>query len=184
MFNESIEILYAHAEGRISHKNNGECPDVTNGHQSRDKSCPVCRAMDAMPQKDAQKDTQKEEPVNKESATTISTVWFNPSEFPPPFGQKILAMVAGNRSTDAGQTFERYTDILTAYVQKEGVNDEYEEVTAYEEYVAGESTNFMDFQFMLENEDGEELDWYSDNIIGWSLYPVIASTIALAWSGN
>lgn len=43
--NVHIATLIAHAEGRVSHANNGLCPDQVEGHQTRDPECPVCQAL-------------------------------------------------------------------------------------------------------------------------------------------
>nr|WP_285311284.1 hypothetical protein [Stenotrophomonas maltophilia] len=44
-FDASWRALIAHAEGRVSHANNGLCPDQVEGHQTRDPECPVCQAL-------------------------------------------------------------------------------------------------------------------------------------------
>lgn len=105
------------------------------------------------------------------------TGWFNPGVNPPPFGLKLLLMVAGSRSDDCGRTFETYTEVLTAYVEKTGPGDDYDDQTAHEEYIAGDKTDFLDFQFYLKDDDGEEIDWYSDSVVAWAYYPLgIAQT--------
>ena len=107
----------------------------------------------------------------------IKTNWFNPETNPPPFNIKLLLMVAGSRSEDCGRTFEDYTEVKTAYVQQQGPGDEYDEEPAFDEYMSGDQTDFLDFQFDLKGEDGEVLDWYSDNIVAWAYYPLrIAQT--------
>lgn len=54
--------------------------------------------------------------------------------------------------------------------------DEYDE-PAFDEYMSGDKTDFLDFQFYLKDEDGEVLDWYSDSIVAWAYYPLgIAQT--------
>lgn len=105
------------------------------------------------------------------------TGWFNPGVNPPPFEMKLLLMVAGSRSNDCGRTFETYTEVLTGYVQEEGPGDAYDDITAHDEYIAGDKADFLDFQFYLKDENGEELDWYSDSIVTWAYYPLgIAQT--------
>jgi len=39
------DMLRAHAEGRVTHINNGLCPDIIEGHDTRDPECPVCQAL-------------------------------------------------------------------------------------------------------------------------------------------
>ena len=108
---------------------------------------------------------------------TTETGWFNPGANPPPFDMKLLLMVAGSRSEDCGRTFEPYTVVMTAYVQQQGPGDEYDDEPAFDEYMAGDQTDFLDFQFNLKDEDGEVLDWYSDSIVAWAYYPLgIAQT--------
>lgn len=108
---------------------------------------------------------------------TTETVWFNPGVNPPPFDMKLLLMVAGSRSEDCGRTFEPYTVVMTAYVQQQGPGDEYDDEPAFDEYMSGDQTDFLDFQFDLKDEDGEVLDWYSDSIVAWAYYPLgIAQT--------
>ena len=108
---------------------------------------------------------------------TTETGWFNPGVNPPPFDMKLLLMVTGSRSEDCGRTFEPYTVVMTAYVQQQGPGDEYDDEAAFDEYMAGDQTDFLDFQFDLKDEDGEVLDWYSDSIVAWAYYPLgIAQT--------
>ena len=108
---------------------------------------------------------------------TTETGWFNPGANPPPFDMKLLLMVAGSRSEDCGRTFEPYTVVMTAYVQQQGPGDEYDDEPAFDEYMAGDQTDFLDFQFNLKDEDGEVLDWDSDSIVAWTYYPLgIAQT--------
>lgn len=90
---------------------------------------------------------------------------------------KLLLMVAGSRSDDCCQTFEYYTLVMTAYVQQQSPGDEYVDEPAFDEYMAGDKTDFLDFQFLLKDEDGEVLDWCSENIVAWAYYPIgIAQT--------
>lgn len=103
---------------------------------------------------------------------TTEIAWFNPSVTPPPFGMKLLVMVAGSRSEDCGRTFEPYTVVLTAYVQTTSPSDEYDDISALDEFEAGNRKVFLDFQFDLKDDDGETLDWYSDSIIAWAYYPL------------
>lgn len=98
--------------------------------------------------------------------------WFNPGVNPPPFDMKLLLMVAGSRSDDCGQTFEAYTKVMTAYVKQRGPGDEYDDEPAFDEFMSGDHTDFLNFQFYLNDEDGEELDWYSDSIVAWAYYPL------------
>lgn len=108
---------------------------------------------------------------------TTETGWFNPGVNPPPFDMKLLLMVAGSRSKDCGRTFEPYTVVMTAYVQQQGPGDEYDDEPAFDEYMSGDQTDFLDFQFDLKDDDGEVLDWYSDSIVAWAYYPLgIAQT--------
>ncbi len=45
--NEAIAVLIAYAERRdgIVHINSGLCPDILEGHDSRDPECIVCQAL-------------------------------------------------------------------------------------------------------------------------------------------
>lgn len=47
---EAIKILIAYAERKdeVVHANNGLCPDVFEGHDSRDPDCLVCQALMAI----------------------------------------------------------------------------------------------------------------------------------------
>ena len=45
---QAIRTLQAHAEGRVMHAGMGMCPDVLEGHESRDSECPVCQALVAL----------------------------------------------------------------------------------------------------------------------------------------
>lgn len=76
---------------------------------------------------------------------TTEIAWFNPSVTPPPFGMKLLVMVAGSRSEDCGRTFEPYTVVLTAYVQTTSPSDEYDDISALDEFEAGNRKDFLDF---------------------------------------
>jgi len=106
--------------------------------------------------------------------------WFNPSKNPPPFDMKLLVMVAGNRSDDGGFTWEPYTQVLTATVKQTGPSDEYDDVTTIDEYLAGDRKDFMNFQFDLEDADGNNIeDWWTDSIIAWAYYPLAAAQIAV-----
>ena len=97
--------------------------------------------------------------------------WFNPSVNPPPFNAKLLVMVAGSRSDGFGRPLEPYTEVITAYVQRQGPGDEYDDEPAFDEYMAGDQTDFLDFQFYLIDVDGETLYWFSDAIVSWAYYP-------------
>jgi hypothetical protein len=83
---------------------------------------------------------------------------------------KLLLMVAGSRSDDCGRTFEPYTVVITACIQQQGPGDEYDDEQAFDEYMAGDQTDFLEFQFNLKDEDGEVLDWYSDSIVAWAYF--------------
>jgi len=98
--------------------------------------------------------------------------WFNPGVKAPPFETKLMLMVAGSRSDDCCKTFEVYTEVVTARVQEAGPGDDYDDVTAHAEFIAGEGTEFLEYQFYLKNEAGDELDWYSDSIVAWAYYPL------------
>lgn len=98
--------------------------------------------------------------------------WFNPGVNPPPFETKLLLMVAGSRSNDCCRTFEAYTEVLTGSVQESGPGDEYDDVSAHEEFIAGEKDEFLEYQFFIHAENGDELDWYSDAIVAWAYYPL------------
>jgi hypothetical protein len=41
----AIQVLARFAEGRIQHRNWGDCPDEIEGHDSRDPKCEVCAAL-------------------------------------------------------------------------------------------------------------------------------------------
>ncbi len=111
---------------------------------------------------------------------SMETDWFNPAINPPPFEEKLLLLVAGSRSNDCCRTYETYTEILTAYVQETGPGDAYDDETAHEEYISGDKTDFLDFQFDLQDENGGDLDWYSDSIIAWAYYPIDIAEAAIA----
>jgi len=104
--------------------------------------------------------------------THLTQEWFNPSVECPPFGQKLLLMLAGSRSNDAGRSFKPYTVVLTAKVTQRGTSDEYEDTLTIDDFAAGDRAEYLDFQFYLEDEDGMEIDdWYSDAIVAWACYP-------------
>lgn len=99
--------------------------------------------------------------------------WFNPVVNPPPFEMKLLLMVAGMRSNNCGLTFEPYTEVITASVQEYSPADEGSDCSEFEEYVAGDKADFLDFQFFLKDDRaGDEFDWYSDSIVAWAYYPL------------
>lgn len=106
--------------------------------------------------------------------------WFNPSVNPPPFDMKLLLMMAGSRSKDAGRSWEPYTIVITGRVTERGSSDEYEDGLTIDEYLAGDASDFLDFQFCLADDDGEELDdWWSDSIVAWAYYPLGAGQLAI-----
>lgn len=41
----AVLTLVAFAEGRIEHLNEGLCPDIVEGHDTRDRECKVCQAL-------------------------------------------------------------------------------------------------------------------------------------------
>ena len=105
--------------------------------------------------------------------------WFNPGVNPPPFETKLLLMVADSRSNDCGRTFETYTEVLTGSVQESGPGDEYDDQTAHEGFIAGEKDEFLEYQFFIHTENGDESDWYSDSIVAWAYYPLGISQTAV-----
>ena len=108
---------------------------------------------------------------------SVEIGWFNPGVNPPPFETKLLLMVAGSRSNDCGRTFEAFTEVITGSVQESGPGDEYDYQTAHEEFIAGEKDEFLEYQFFIHTENGDESDWYSDAIVAWAYYPLgIAQT--------
>lgn len=109
--------------------------------------------------------------------------WFNPAKLPPPFDMKLLLMVAGSTSHDAGKTWDAYTLILTGEVLKTSPSDEYEDISAYDEWMASDQTQYGDFQFELSDgtssiTDGLE-DWLSDSIVAWAYYPLAVGQAAI-----
>lgn len=106
--------------------------------------------------------------------------WFNPGVVPPPFETKLLLMLAGTRSNDACRTYEAYTEVVTGYVQESGPSDDSADVTAHDEYIAGDHADFLSFQFFIKGENGDESDWYSDSIVAWAEYPLNVERIAVA----
>lgn len=104
---------------------------------------------------------------------TTEIAWFDPSKHPPPFDMKLMLMMAGNRSNDAGRSWQPYTVVMTGRVAQRGPSDEYDDELTIDAYRAGDSREFMDYQFCLEDDDGEELDdWWSDSIVAWAYYPL------------
>lgn len=111
---------------------------------------------------------------------TSSITWNDPAKRPPPFDTKLLLMVAGTRTDDCCRTWHPYTVVLTGKVSRKGPGDEYDEPTAIDEYLAGDPADFLEFQFDLVDEDDNELDdWYSDAIVAWAYYPLAAAQMAV-----
>lgn len=104
---------------------------------------------------------------------TTGITWFDPSKHPPPFNIRLLLMVAGSTSEDAGRTWEAYTNIITAKISRVGSTDEYGLDPAIDDYEAGPRDDFLEYQFMLTDDDGNEIeDWYSDGMVAWAYYPL------------
>lgn len=113
---------------------------------------------------------------------TTEITWFNPATNPPPFDLLIWVVLAGQRTNDAGRTWETYTQVNSVKIRTTGPGDEYDEVSAHDEYIAGEATAFMDFQFNLEDYGSEdEMDWYSDAIVAWTYAPFSATQQMVDW---
>jgi hypothetical protein len=122
-------------------------------------------------------------PLSDIHLAKMEIAWFNPAKLPPPFDMKLLLMVAGSTSHDAGQTWNAYTLILTGEVLKTSPSDEHEDASAYDEWMASDQTQYGDFQFELSDgtssiTDGLE-DWLSDSIVAWAYYPVAAGQAAI-----
>lgn len=104
---------------------------------------------------------------------TTEIGWFNPTVSPPPFDMKLLVMLAGSRSDDAGRSFTPYTVVMTAKVTQIGPGDDLDDTLAIDDFWAGNAADYLDFQFYLEDDDGMEIDdWYSDAIVAWAYYPL------------
>lgn len=106
--------------------------------------------------------------------------WYHPAQHPPPFDKKLLVMMAGTQTNDAGRTWQPYTQVITASIQKTGPGDEYDDTTALEDFLAGDKTDFLDYQFDMTDGEGNEIeDWWSDSIIAWAHYPAEPARVAL-----
>lgn len=113
---------------------------------------------------------------------TTEITWFNPATNPPPFDLLIWVVLAGQRTSDACRTWETYTQVNSVKIRTTSPGDEYDEVSAHDEYIAGEATDFMDFQFNLDDYGSEdEMDWYSDAIVAWAYPPFSATQQMVDW---
>lgn len=113
---------------------------------------------------------------------TTEITWFNPATNPPPFDLLIWVVLAGQRTNDGCRTWETYTQVNSVKILTTSPGDEYDEVSAHDEYIAGEATDFMDFQFNLEDYGSEdEMDWYSDAIVAWAYAPFSATKQMVDW---
>ena len=114
---------------------------------------------------------------------TTEITWFNPSDHPPPFDLLIWAVFAGQRTNDWGRTWETYTQVNSVKVLKTGACDEYNDTSDYDDFMAGDKTDFMDYQFNLEDYGSENMmdDWYSDAIVAWAYAPLAATQQMVEW---
>ena len=124
--------------------------------------------------------TETHSPLSDIHLAKVEIAWFNPALLAPPFDMKLLLMVAGSRSTDAGKHWEAYTQVMTGYVKQTSPSDEYEDSLAVDEFQASATANFLDYQFDLHDEDGNAIDdWWSDGIVAWAYYPLAAGQAAI-----
>jgi hypothetical protein len=108
------------------------------------------------------------------------TAWVNPAIMPPPFDMKLLLMVGGSISDDCGRTWQRYTHVFAASIRTTSPGDAYDDITAIDEYLAGDRTDFLQYQFYLLGGDEAPIDdWCSDSIIAWAYYPLGVAQLAV-----
>lgn len=116
---------------------------------------------------------------------TTDITWNNPADNPPPFDLLIWAVFAGSRSNDCGQTWETYTQVNSVKIRKTGPCDEYNDISAYDEFMAGGATDFTEFQFDIEDYGSQdEMDWYSDAIVAWAYPPLAATQQMVEWNAK
>lgn len=124
--------------------------------------------------------TETHSPLSDIHLAKVEIGWFNPALLAPPFDMKLLLMVAGSRSTDAGKSWEAYTQMMTGYVKQTSPNDEFDDNLAAAEFQDSPTANFLDYQFDLHDEDGNVIDdWWSDGIVAWAYYPLAAGQAAI-----
>lgn len=105
--------------------------------------------------------------------------WRNPANDVPPFDEKIIVMLAGSIK-EGLSPWRGYTVIETVSVSKASPNDDDDVNETYRDFVEEGKVNFDDFQFYLLDNDGDESDWYSDQIVMWAHYPAELEALALA----
>lgn len=124
--------------------------------------------------------TEPHSPLSDIHLAKVEIAWFNPALLAPPFDMKLLLMVAGSRSTDAGKSWEPYTLVLTGYVKQTSPSDEDDDSLAIDEFQSSATANFLDYQFDLHDDDGNQIDdWWSDGIVAWAYYPLAAGQAAI-----
>lgn len=124
--------------------------------------------------------TETHSPLSDIHLAKVEIAWFNPALLAPPFDMKLLLMVAGSRSTDAGKSWEAYTQVMTGYVKQTSPNDEFDDNLEAAEFQDSPTANFLDYQFDLHDEDGNVIDdWWSDGIVAWAYYPLAAGQAAI-----
>ena len=103
--------------------------------------------------------------------------WHKPtphkSEATPPFGRVFLACFAGMTSSDAGKTYKPYFHFQSVKMLRRSNNDQDEFGESFLEWQEAEYT-WDQFQFVLEDSGGNEIDWTSDAIIAWAKLPNMA----------
>ena len=120
--------------------------------------------------------------LDKMQKLTTEQTWFNPATNPPPFDLLIWVILAGIRTNDCGQTWETYTQVNSVKVLTTGPGDEYDDISAHDEFMAGDQSDFLEFQFDLEDYGSEDqMDWYSDAIVAWAYHPFNAVHEMMAW---
>ncbi len=98
--------------------------------------------------------------------------WFDPCTNPPPFGTKLLLMLSGHNSHDAGATYQAYSIVLTGRIKEGGPADDWEDTLTIDDWLSSDQADFPNYQFYIHAEDtDDESDWFSDSIIAWALYP-------------
>lgn len=124
--------------------------------------------------------TEALSPLSDIHLAKVEIAWFNPALLAPPFDMKLLLMVAGSKSEDAGKSWEDYTLVLTGYVKQTSPSDECEDELAVDEFQASATASFLDYQFDLHDDDGNPIeDWWSDGIVAWAYYPIGAGQAAI-----
>jgi len=111
-------------------------------------------------------------------AFVADVIWTRPEDSTPPFNEPVLVVLGSWLNRGAG--FQRHTTVSTVRIMQQdttGDEDEGEKMRA--ELESGE-TAWSDLQFLMLDDDDDELSAYSDSIQWWSAFPDLPDPTSLA----